>query len=357
MYSTDNSTGHFISGVNNLTPYSIYIPRISKHFTSNDVIFALRSIGLIQRVDFTYVGQKPGFCFNPTENRSAFVHFEHLYVTHYTNYLRYELDEGRSVRCDIGGGKYLILLKNSRPIPSTLMNITQVTENCRLLEEKVQELSSKISAQDEKISAQDEKISEQAESIKALLEVSKIQSVAIERLQRTVYDVIGSKFNQETEMNQVYSLVNYMHYGTYLDTRWAIDADDDGSDKYKELSEKEEISANEERSKAYEEEQQRIFEEEEEKEKQRRREIYELYYGSHIDNRWAAIDEEDDGSDQYKELSEEEEEISSMPSLVSVTTSEEDDYEVPVVSDDESSQSTNSLTKRMRNSAELCGNN
>jgi hypothetical protein len=48
-----------------------------------------------------------------------------------------------------------------------------------------------------------------------------------------------------------------------------------------------------------------------------------------------------------------------MPSLVSITSDEnEGEYQVPIISDDEeSSESTTTLTKRMRNSFDICGNN
>lgn len=272
--------------------------------------------GQVARIDLIYLGQQPGFIHEePTTFNSAFIHFSNMNMEKdHVRGLIDTLEQGKSCKWPVTGNQYWVLLKTQNPVPSTLMNIEQVTDNCRYLEQKVQILTAKNLVNEERIECQSGKILSQSEDIKLLLETVRKQSDAIERLQDTVYNIVGKVFNQETEMDQMYGIINNMYHGKPLNTRWILDEEDDGSDKYVE------------------------------RHAQKLLENMKLYQENNYDN-----------DDDNLTISTH----SSMPSLVSITSDEHsDDYEVPIISDDEeSSESTTTLTKRMRNSFDICGNN
>jgi hypothetical protein len=72
------------------------------------------------------------------------------------------------------------------------LNIHQVVENARLLEERVLKQDSIIQKQTEQI----------------------------DRLQETVYQLLGSTFCQATEIDKIYSNYNYMKWGSFCNYRW-----------------------------------------------------------------------------------------------------------------------------------------
>ena len=193
------------------------------------------------------------------------------------------------------------------------------------MEEQIRVLESKVNAQKGKIQIQ-------SQAIDALLDATRKQSQMIERLQSTVFQVIGSKFDQNTESEHIFSLVNFMYYGNYHAERWLIDADDDGTDKYLEDSNDKEVLMERERYERDKEEHIRRLEEEAEKEDQIRLSIY--------DTRSAFTK----SMDQY---------CQNLPSPSSSTHSSEEDDEAKELC----AQSVNSVAKRIQNSAELCGNN
>jgi hypothetical protein len=299
-------------------PYSIYIPRVANYYSRGDIELYMKLFGQVARIDLIYLGQQPGFIHEEaTTFNSAFIHFSNMNMEKdHVRVLIDTLEQGKSCKWPVTGNQYWVLLKTQNPVPSTLMNIEQVTDNCRYLEQKIQVLTAKNMVNEERIEYQNGKILSQSEDIKMLLETVREQSNTIERLQDTVYKVIGKVFNKETEMDQIYGSINMMYHGNPLNTIWAIDKEDDGSDNYVERHAQKLLQEN-----------------------------MKLYQENNYDN---------DNDDSLTISSH-----SSMPSLVSITSDEnEGEYQVPIISDDEeSSESTTTLTKRMRNSFDICGNN
>jgi hypothetical protein len=152
----------------------------------------------------------------------------------------------------------------------------------------------------------------------------KKQGEQIERLHETIYHLLADIYPLQKGANykKIYILYNHMKYDKFCDTRWILDEDDDGSDDYKAFYEQRSAEA------------------------------------TRITTENCANEEDFDLSSH-----------SSMPSLVSVSSIDEDKeeeleepeyFKLPPSSDEEhsiSSGSTSSYTRRMRNSAELCGNN
>jgi hypothetical protein len=152
----------------------------------------------------------------------------------------------------------------------------------------------------------------------------KKQGEQIERLHETIYHLLADIYPLQEGANykKIYVLYNHMKYDKFCDTRWILDEDDDGSDNYNAFFEHRSAEA------------------------------------TRITRENCENEEEDFDLSSH----------SSMPSLVSVSSRDEDkeepeepDYfKLPPSSDEEqsiSSGSTSSYTRRMRNSAELCGNN
>ena len=111
----------------NQNMYSLYIPRISSVFEQKDIsnILAMYNIASVRRVDFVPLVVADDWC-------SAFVHCYHVDPSVWNI-----LNVGKSHRLQATLSEYWILLKNKNPIVDTRLNIHQVVENARLLEERV----------------------------------------------------------------------------------------------------------------------------------------------------------------------------------------------------------------------------
>jgi hypothetical protein len=178
--------------------------------------------------------------------------------------------------------------------------------------------------------------SNQINQLEALV---KKQGEQIERLHDTIYYLLADIYPLQKEGNyiKIYSVYNHMKYDKFCNTRWLLDEDDDGSDEYNAFAEN--------------------------RSKEATRRAQEEYDGE--------IDDEDLSTSTHSSMpplekveisvseDEYEDEDDDMPSLISVSSKEEPDYyKLPPSSDEESnSSSSNSVSKRMRYSAELCGNN
>jgi len=129
--------------------FSIYIPRIKIVFLDTDYYVRqdLSYIGTVSRIDYVPIGKKQGFKEDISSHIiSAFVHF---------NYLS---EEGIKIRKSMNDNcnkpyryclkskrtSYWLLLPVINPIPDTLMNNAQIVENCRFLENKVEELTETV---------------------------------------------------------------------------------------------------------------------------------------------------------------------------------------------------------------------
>lgn len=136
-----------ISNTGNNMFCSIYIPRVSSFYTETDIALKFEDMGIgsVKRVDFSPLD---------TPNKAiqkAFVHFSMIYESQLAsdilNTLGFTLDDNDEYNdngcfklyIDIDQTEYWLLLKNKNPVQETNLNIHQVVENARILEERVVE--------------------------------------------------------------------------------------------------------------------------------------------------------------------------------------------------------------------------
>ena len=137
---------------------SIYIPRMSS-FIDEEYIkceFNYLGIGMVSRVDFTELNKTPGFhrmSSDTQEYKSAFVHFKYLYYNEFTVNILDSFEKGKPAHIypDLYKREFWILLPAKNPVPETMMNIHQVVENCRILEERIKVLEEKNELLTEKV--------------------------------------------------------------------------------------------------------------------------------------------------------------------------------------------------------------
>ena len=117
------------------TTYSFYVPRVHDFCSEEQVRlqFRLQGIGIVRRVDF-----KPIL---GTNFKKAFVHMESVFDTDFaravieTVFVKREFTQ---IHPDITNASiYWILLRNRSPVPETTLNLHQLAENHRILEELV----------------------------------------------------------------------------------------------------------------------------------------------------------------------------------------------------------------------------
>jgi len=151
---------------------SIYIPRMDIKDTEDFVKIVLQThykFGIVNRVDFTAINKKRGF----TENtnglyKSAFVHFESI---HNKMFIR-AIESGNPYKIYFAKDEYWICLKNKNPVRTTFMNIHQVVENGRYLENLIAE-------QETRIKEQSNTIEELKEAVKTLLVINREREVNV----------------------------------------------------------------------------------------------------------------------------------------------------------------------------------
>lgn len=147
----------------------IYIPRMSSFVTDVIIKEQLSFIGKIKRIDFTPINKRPGFYEGTNNNfKSAFVHFYYM-TPYYEDY--FSKGEPYKFQPQFVSSEFWILLKAKNPTQETMMNKSQIVENCRFLEKKVEE---------------------QAQTIKTL--ENKVQGI-----HQVVYDLLCGLFNQDTQ--------------------------------------------------------------------------------------------------------------------------------------------------------------
>jgi hypothetical protein len=155
-----------------------------------NIMFNLR-IGTVTRVDFVSIGQKPGFKEIIDDNyKAAFVHFylpnprydgpplpeyAHENLCLRNQYVWDMLDADEPCRVKVSPSEYWIFLRNNNPVPQTMMNIHQVVENGRYLENIVLEQNKKLEQQDATIKKLESKLN---------------------GIHTVVYQLIGGLFNQ-----------------------------------------------------------------------------------------------------------------------------------------------------------------
>ncbi len=129
-------------------------------------VMANYGIGTVSYVDFTTVNKKPGFKENISDNvKSAFVHFSDPMMSSYDNNYHYNsrrtlgnenfwnivLYRDGPYKLQISLGEYWLCLENTKPVQRTLMNVHQIVENGRYLENLIEEQSETIKKLENKL--------------------------------------------------------------------------------------------------------------------------------------------------------------------------------------------------------------
>lgn len=154
------------------SPVSLYIPRISKRYEEQDVIDAFNDIdiGVVTRVDFAPLvpvapGQRESAESLRCPYQKAFVHMECLHDTD-IGWTINDTVVGADNSCRVypNAKEYWILMNNKMAVPATNLNVHQIAENHRFLENTVM-------AQAVQIEKLDEVVNIQATQITRLLEL------------------------------------------------------------------------------------------------------------------------------------------------------------------------------------------
>ena len=194
--------------VNSIT--SIYIPRMAAFHNELNIknIMAEYCIGHISHIDFTPINQKPGFGENVNNVvKSAFIHF--IDTSSYLNgFSRVENDEGivgnfefwetiasgQPYKLQINQHEYWLCLVNKNPVQRTMMNIHQVVENGRHLENIVREQDKKIRELEEKLENTHEVVYQLIGGLFNHCEQRDILNLHLDKL-------FGKKFNNKVNCN------------------------------------------------------------------------------------------------------------------------------------------------------------
>jgi hypothetical protein len=139
---------------------SIYIPRISLNHNEDTIRKVMHEfhIGTVSHVDFIPINKKPGFVEKFDQvMMSAFVYFSDPWLSSADDMYDFKskkymgniqfwntIAAGNANQLNISEKEYWLCLKNKKPVQRTIMNIHQVVENGRYLENLVQEQAKKI---------------------------------------------------------------------------------------------------------------------------------------------------------------------------------------------------------------------
>ena len=190
---------------------SIYIPRMAAFYDEESIINVMSDykIGTVSHVDFTPINKKPGFGEKVDEVvKSAFVHFSDPIMVsnhfHYSSRLTFGnenfwntvLRSSGPYKLQVSIREYWLCLKNNNPVQRTLMNIHQVVENGRHLENLIEEQAEKLKAQEETIKNLSEKL---------------------ENVHQVVYQLIGGLFNQKNQSGTLSAHFNVLFKGSLED--------------------------------------------------------------------------------------------------------------------------------------------
>ena len=197
----------------NAIPFSIYIPRVSAGYNAPllEHIFN-RDIGAVERVDLLPCSNQKFFDRPQASNRfnKAFIHFKYLYDYQISKLILTTLEQGNSYHWHIQPREYFILLKNRDPVPSTILNIHQVVDNCRLLEQEVE--------------TQKREIDVLKDTVADLLEKN-------DRMIQEFMQVLARVYTT-SEADRIFNAHNFMKFGNFCNTRYLLNQNDDGSDEY-----------------------------------------------------------------------------------------------------------------------------
>ena len=197
------------------TTTTIYIPRVVATHTVQSIsqIMNTYGVGVVRRVDFVPIVDNDAFI-------QAFVHMNTMFLTNITDHMLYKFSQDKGYKLSFGPKDYWILLKAKNPVPDTRLNVHQLAENHTILQNVVSVGFDDIYA----------KYKEQQSVIMK-------QSQQIERLQETIYQILGKVYDQETESGRsyIFAFFNWMKYGKMYDKGW-LDEDDNVPEESQSLS-------------------------------------------------------------------------------------------------------------------------
>lgn len=187
------------------TTASIYIPRMSTFWNENGIkhIMNKYEIGTVSRVDFTPINKKPGFVEKHTDGYiSAFVHFSDPILSTDRKYYSItgssigdfweNIRNGQPNKVYVSKTEFWLCLRNNNPVPRTLMNIHQVVENGRHLENLV---------------------TEQANEIKNLKETVADLHNTLKGVHNVVYQLVGGLYCQRNQESMVHLHLKHLWFG------------------------------------------------------------------------------------------------------------------------------------------------
>ncbi len=161
---------------------SMYIPRIAMNFTAERLaeIISYYKIGTVHSVDFIPLNKKNGFHEKfEGDYKAAFVHVIKSSISQeMMDAFWQKLEENKINEIWLNKFEYLMCLKAIRPIERTGMNIHQVVENGKYLEDL---------------------ITTQNKELKQMKEHIQHQDIQIEGLKNVVYQLVGGLFCQSTQ--------------------------------------------------------------------------------------------------------------------------------------------------------------
>jgi hypothetical protein len=140
---------------------SFYIPRISKQYSAEDIrnIFSLNLVGSISRIDFAPItpvaqGKRESAESAANNFQKAFIHMNCLFGTENgTSIYNTVVMNDNSFRFfpTTTPPEYWIILNNKMAVPFTNLNIHQIAENHRILEETVMNQAEQLEVQRKQI--------------------------------------------------------------------------------------------------------------------------------------------------------------------------------------------------------------
>ena len=332
----------------NFTIIGVYIPRVNMSVNEEFVKDAFKIQGKqVSRVDFTSIGKKPGFTEDFLgEFKAAFVHFKVTTTDLKLQSIWKAVNEGKGYKFypSYISSEYWLLLPAKNPIPHTMMNNSQIVENCRYLEALIEEQAKTIEEQECRIEEQECRIEEQERRIEKLFQMA-------EANQSVVYQLLGGLYNHVSQSQVLHDHLNVL-FSENLDSpsryeedthkwkNWPTTRQGDDSERR--------IAILEEKVKALTKFNPTVFDEETEEQQDTelmlRKQLSNMYTHSDNDSTHSSMP---DLIDVYGNIVEDDSDESSsthssMPELVS--------------DDDSISTSTTDSKDRVRNSFELCGN-
>jgi hypothetical protein len=156
----------------NTQMYSVFIPTISKIHTEERIAnyFALKCVGNVERVDFVeFQSGVKGLHGDVKDFHQAFVHFTPDQKTHEIMEAIEQKGSYRFYPCDKlicsfkEQNQYWILLKNKNPVPKTELNVNQLANNQKLMEEREALMVEKMEKMEQRMAQMDERSAQMEE--------------------------------------------------------------------------------------------------------------------------------------------------------------------------------------------------